>query len=234
MDLRQTPKAIDGTPISLPCLFPAGVYLYIAGAGDDATNGRGAGQEFNASRATQGESVVEWAFNDLVYLAGGGASFVGAELGDWASLETVAPATAVTPNGSNTGNCNVVDGVIVPAAGNGAYDVDLATAVPVPAITDDGYNGYWEWDYPVVGKGTISVGAPGTAHFHLIAAEVKLVRFANKLQLLGGGDLDMTLPAVEPKAMLPHWKGRLTLHNHTGHAGLQVVWFLHTARVATL
>lgn len=240
MDLRQTPRAIDGTPFSAPCLFPSGVYLYIAGAGDDPDGDRGAGQEFTANRSEIGNTTVEWSFNDLVYLAGGGASYVNAELGDWATLEVYAPATAVTPNGGGTGNCNLVDpGVgaailIVPAAGNGAYDVDLDAAVPVPAQTAEGYNGYWEWDYSLVGRGTISLGNPGTAHFHLLAIEKTLVRFANKLQFLGGGDLDMTLPAVEPKAQLPHWKGRITLHNHNGHANLQTTWFLHTARVLTL
>jgi hypothetical protein len=64
------------------------------------------------------------------------------------------PATTTTPNTGNTGNCNLVDtgmgfNIIIPAAGDGAYDVDLETAVPVP----DGYSsstrtgaGYWDVD----------------------------------------------------------------------------------------
>jgi len=234
MDLRQNPRAIDGTPFSAPCLFPSGVYLYIAGVGDHATNGRGAGQVFRASRDTDGDTTVDWQFNDLVYLAGGGAMFTGGTLGDYANLEVVAPATSVTPNQGNTGNCNVTDGVITPAVGNGAYDVDLSTATPVPAVTASGYNGYWEWDWPLTGKGTISVGVPGSAHFHLIAAEVGLVRYAAKLPLLGSGDIDLTLPAVEPKTQLPHWKGRLKLHNEGGSHTVQIGWFLMTARVVTL
>jgi hypothetical protein len=234
MDLRQSPRAVDGTPFTAPCLFPAGVYLYIAGAGDDAVQGRGEGQLFNASRDTAGETTIEWQFNDLVYMAGGGALFADAVLGDWASLWVTAPATAVTPNGGGTGNCNVVNGVIVPAAGDGAYDVDLSTAVPVPAQTAEGYNGYWEWDWPITGKGTISVGTPGEAHFHLIAAEVPLVRYAAKLPLLGTSDLDLTLPAVEPKVQLPQWKGQLKLHNEDGNHTVKIGWFLMTARAVTL
>jgi len=236
MDLGNKPKQADGSPFVSPCMFPSGVYLYLTGAGDHPTNGRGEGQEFSASRSAQGESELEWQFNDLMFLAGGGALFSGAAIGDWASLLVVAPATAITPNGGGTGNCNLINppGILVPAAGDGAYDVDLDTAVPVPAITESGNNGYWEWDYPLVGRGTVSVGEAGKAHFHLVPAEVPLVRYACKIPILGEGQVSLTVPAVEPKAQLPHWKGKLRLHNHDGAHEVTFSFYLTTARAVTV
>lgn len=230
------PLSPDGSPFTAPCIFPAGVYLYFAGAGDDVANGkRGEGTAFVASKDASGDATVEWQFCDLVLMAGGSATVAGAELGDYASLEVIAPATAVVPNGTNTGNCNVVSGVIVPAAGDGAYDVDLDEAVPVPALQADGsYAGYWDWSKPLVGKGEITASeTPGSAHWHLIAAELTLTRYANRLALLGSGELEFTIPAIEPKAQLPQWKGRLTLHNG-GHVGLKLAFILMMGRALTV
>jgi hypothetical protein len=230
------PHQADGSPFVSPCMFASGVYLYITGAGDDAVNGRGEGTQFKISRDTAGEGTLEWQYNDAVFMAGGGAAFVDGVLGDWVDLEVVAPATVVTPNVGNTGNCNVVNTVvIVPAAGDGAYDVDLDTAVLVPALTTEGvYNGYWDWNDALIGRGTISAGDPGSAHWHLLTAEQKLIRYANKLPLLGSGDLNLTLPAVEPKIQLPHWKGRVTLHNEGGSHTVKLAFFLMSARVLTV
>lgn len=239
-NLSLVPKGSDGTPANLPCLFPTGVYLYLAGAGDGETE-RGAGGPFALSSDTAGDSTLEWSYLDWVLIAGGGLSFSGAAIGDYATMEIYAPATAVTPSGGGTGNCNLVDpGVgaailIVPAAGNGAYDVDLSDCSPVPAWnTVTGVcSGFFEWDKPNTGKGTISVGTPQAAHFNLFAVNIPLIRFANKLPLLGEGVLDFNIPAVEPKVIMPHWKGKVTMHN-SGHTGLRGAWYMTTARMQTV
>jgi hypothetical protein len=126
------------------------------------------------------------------------------------------------------GNCNVVNGVIVPANGDGAYDVELSTANPVLTPLKDGY---WEWDFPPMGKGTVTMGEPGKSQAHLIAAPVTLIRFVNRVQLFDGR-MDFTIPAVEPKIVLPHWKGKVTIHN-SGHTGLKVCWYFTVARIRT-
>jgi len=235
-----TPKGTDGTPATLPCLFPTGVYLYLAGSGDSDV-ARGAGTPFALSSDAVGDTTLEWSYLDWVLIAGGGMSFKGAEAGDYATMEVYAPATPVVPNAGGTGNCNLVDpGVgaailIVPAAGNGAFDVDLAAAVPVPAwnpVTGV-CSGFFEWDKPNTGKGTISIGVPQASHFNLFAIDIPLIRFANKLPLLGEGVLDFNIPAVEPKVIMPHWKGKVTLHN-SGHAGLHGAWYMTTARMQTV
>jgi len=236
MDLRQQPTTSDGKQIMLPNLFPGGVTLYYAGSGDHATNGRGEGTLFQKGSTAQEDATVEWQFNDWVYVAGADVVYSGAVLGDWLTLEVFAPATSVAVNESNEGDCNVVDGVIVPAAGNGGYDVTLATAVPVPAFVEesDSPTGYWDWDEPNEGKGTITASAtPGSARWHLIAANLYLARFACKKPMLGTTFENIVVPAIKPKKILPQWKWKLTMHNSTTKS-LDLGWTLVTARSTTL
>jgi hypothetical protein len=225
--------ASDGSPFVTPCIFPAGVYLYFTSAGDGTQ--RGNGQAFLASSDTAGDTVVEWSFCDVVLLAGASANFAGAEHGDYATLEVFAPATSVVANGTNTGNCNVVSGVIVPAANDGAYDVDLSAAVPVPAQTSPTtYNGYWDMSAPLIGRPVVTPSAtPGSARWHLLTVEQVLVRYANRLQILGSHYVNFSIPAIEPKSKIPQWKGRLTMHN-SGHTGLKLSWTVILGRALTV
>jgi hypothetical protein len=228
------PAQSDGSPFFAPCIFPTGVYLYATGAGDGTTRGNGTLMTLQLN--TVGEASTTWGYQDLMLVAGGGALFAGAEFGDWVSLEIYAPATQITPNASNTGNCNVISEMIIPAQGNGAYDVDLSTANPVPAIQPDGsYNGYWNWDYVWIGNGNITVGNPGSAHFYLLIVDMTLIRFVNKFPLLGNsGKIDLVIPAIEPKPILPHWKSKMTIHNDSGHTGLQVAAYMIKGRAITV
>lgn len=209
------PKTADGKPIYLPNIFPGPVSLYYAGSADHPTNGRGEGALFLLDSSTTETAELEFSFNDWVYLAGGYLRWQNAVAGDHVSMRLVAPATPVTPAASNDGNCNVVSGVIVPAAGNGAYNVDLSQAVPVPALAvatgdDEGpSNGYWDWDEPQTGKGTVTASStPGAAKWHLIAAQITLARFVSKMAILGTSSFDATIPAIKPKKILP--TGRCT------------------------
>jgi len=236
------PKTSDGKQIFLPCMFPPGVYMYYAGCADDPVNGRGAGVEFALSRDTAGEATLDFSFNDWVYLTGGDGSSQDAELGDWITFECYAPASVVTPNQGNTGNCNLVDvpgtggtlHVIVPAAGDGTHDVDLATAVPVPAGKPEEKTGFWEWSWPDEGRGEIAPGTPQESPFNLYDFQITLNRQLSKYQLLGSRVFELTIPAVNPSALLPHWKGKCILHNSSGHSGLKVVWTVVCARYKTV
>lgn len=224
----QGPTQTDGSPYVSPCMFPSGVYLYITGAGDGA--GLGDGAAFSLESEAAGDTTKEFSFADWVLMAGGASFTKGAVIGDWASFEVYCPATPVTPNGSNIGNCNVVTGIIVPAAGNGAYDVDLVAANPILTPAKDGY---WEWSFPDTGKGTVTAGSPGKAGAHLLAVDQSIIRFANRIPLLDEGERNFTIPAIEPKVMLPHWKGKVTLYN-AGHTGLKMAWHLLLARRRTV
>lgn len=232
----NAPKTSDGKLIFLPNLFPGGVTLYLCGAGD-GVNGRGEGQEFSVGSDEAGESEVEFSFSDSIYFAGGTISWVGGEIGDHISLLAYAPATPVVANGSGAGNCSVMgSGVIVPAAGDGSHDVDLSTAVPIPAYDDDGNrSGQWDWSDPWTGAGSIvpAANGPGTGNCNLIAAQFTLARFAAKMPLLGNGSMNLQLPAIKPKLMWPQWKFKAVLTN-SGHAGLKCAWMIVAARYATV
>jgi hypothetical protein len=235
-----TPRTSDGKPILMPNIFPGPVTLYYAGAGDVPGGARGAGDLFIIQSTQVEDKTLDFGFNDWVYAAGGYIRWSNAVPGDYISLQLFAPATPVTQAGNNDGNCNVVNGVIIPAAGNGAYNVDLTQAVPVPAFgtatQDDELptNGYWDWDAPQTGKGNITASAtPGTANWHLIAAQVDLARFVNRFPLTGTSGVDITVPAIKPKKILPHWKFRATLHNSTAKS-MDLCWFIMAARVKTI
>jgi hypothetical protein len=237
----DSPKTSDGKLIHLPCLFPPGVYMYYAGCADDPVLGRGQGVEFRLASEAAGDSTLEFSFNDWVYLAGGDGMCQGAELGDWITFECYAPATPVTANPGGTGNCNLVEvpntggalHVIVPASGNGTHDVDLAAATPVPAGKPGEKTGYWDWGWPDEGRGTITPGAPGASEFNLYDFPITLNRQLPKYQLLGSRTFELTIPAVNPSGLLPHWKNKAILHN-SGHSGLKVVWTLVAARYKTV
>lgn len=234
-----TPRTSDGKPVFLPNIFPGPVLLYYAGSADHATNGRGAGDLFWISSTQAEDKTQEFQFNDWVYLAGGFLRFAGAVCGDWVSMKLYAPATPVTP-ASGDGNCNIVSGILVPAAGNGAYNVDLTQAVPVPAQAastgdnEGSANGYWDWDEPQTGKGTVTASAtPGAAKWHLVPAQIDLARFVSKMGLSGDGSMNTTIPAIKPKKILPHWKIQVLLHNSTAKS-LDLTWTLVMARVKTV
>jgi hypothetical protein len=239
---RPAPATHDGKPIFLPNLFPGGVYLYITGAGDGA-NTYGDGNLCQISSDAAGTTTAETQFKDWVYIAGGGIMFTGGVLGDHISLELYAPATPVTVNSNGTGNCNLVEVVpssglhiILPSAGAGTHDVDLAQAAPVPAAdeVDGGLgHGYFNWSAPDQGKGTLTPNTQAQGIYNLYTFPISLVRFTNKFPLLGDHFVDITVPAVKPKKILPQWKCRVTVVN-SGHTGLRVAWYFMTARTKTV
>jgi hypothetical protein len=237
--LEPQPRTSDGKPIFLPNLFPGGVTLYITGAGDGAGYGNGA--LLQVSRNPSGIAILEFGFNDWLYLAGGLCQWKDAVLGDYLSLEAYAPATTVTPNGSGTGNCTLVDPgigapvLIVPSAGNGSHDVDLNTAGLIPAYDEDtgDANGYWDWSEPDTGKGTVTPGTVGSK-WHLFSIPLDLARFVNRFPILGSGSLDITVSAIKPKKILPQWKFRFLLCNASGEHTVQAVASLVTARMKTI
>jgi hypothetical protein len=236
-----SPSTSEGRPVFQPSSFPGGVYLYIPGAGDSRTLGRGKGQTFGLESDVAGDSSIEFQFNDWVYASGGGLVYEGGRFGDYADFMFVAPATPVVPNAGGTGNVRLVPPqagypsiLIVPSPGTGTHDADLSQACPVPAIDpNDNGIGYWDWSEPSTGLGTVSYSpTPGAARWFLFAVEMPLVKFVNRMPLLGDKALDFNVPPIKSKKMLPQWKGRVTLHN-IGHTGLKAAFWLYTARAVT-
>lgn len=237
----DTPKTSDDRPVFNPNIFPNGVTLQLLGCADSSTV-RGAGEEFVLTRSTVGDETKSFHFGDVLYLAGGQVSWSGADLGDNVTMGLAAPATAVTVNGSSTGNCNLVPlagggNMIVPAAGDGSHDVDLAVAVPVPAWDDEEGGeptGWWDCTEPTTGRGVITPSAvPGAGKWYLFDVEIPLARFVSKLQLLGAGVMDVAIPNIKTKKILPQWRFDVVLHNASG-VTVKVTWLVVASRKATV
>jgi hypothetical protein len=226
------PRTSDGKPIYATDMFPIGYYLYVTGAGDDSSVGDG--PEFYVESEAEGNSYVEWYYQDQYRLAGGDFVWENGVLGDWVSYEVIAEATSVTLNESNTGNCVLVDSplgedtLIVPVANNGTHDVDLEDCVPVPSSE---HTGYWQWSNAPIGIGDVSTTS-GNGDYHLLTVGVTLSRFVNKLVMLGSGKRDIDVSNISPKVVLPHWKHKVTIHN-SGHTGLKATWSFYGARART-
>jgi hypothetical protein len=225
------PKTPDGKLQVSPDIFPGGVSLYVVGAGDSGGT-VGSGNAFQSTSESGGDTVVEFGFRDWVYMAGGGLMCSGALLGDYICYDLYAPANPAVAAPSNDGNCNKVDlgggfNMIVPAAGDGAFNIDFSAAVPVPAENNDGY---WDWSEPDSGLGAVSPSMPAHGKYNIFEPQLPLGTFVKKLPLLGTQTVDITIPALKPKKVLPHWKHKITITN-SGHTGLKVAWYLMTARV---
>jgi hypothetical protein len=223
--------------------FPGNVFYYVTGAGDDVST-RGNGEPFSIrveGTDPSDPTPTEFDFMDFVYVAGGAIIWANAVLGDWITLEMRIPATpAPTANVEGLGNCNKVPigggaNLLIPAAGNGGFDLDLATAIPVPAANEETgtQTGFWDWSSPDVGKGVVSPGQAGLAAWNLLDVSPAPIRFMNRFHMLGAGRVDVD-PPIKPKKILPHWLFRVTVHSAGRATGtLDVVWSLKTGRVRT-
>lgn len=230
------PRNYDGRPIIQPVTLGSGQWHYWHSVGDDGSTLAG-GQRFGSSRDTTGENTVHWSYRDPVWVAGGTLKYLNADLGDWVTLTIYAPATPVVPNPTNTGNCHVVYGVIVPAAGGntGEYDVDLATAIPVPTSDFEPYSGYWDYTLPaqMMGRGVITPGTPGHAKYHLCAGRVSLDGFVREEMLLGDGESFYEPQNINVSLCLPGWEFECIIHNESGDHNLKVIWRVLVSRYWT-
>jgi hypothetical protein len=155
----DSPREQDKKPVMVNSPATEGTFTWLTSRGDDLNptppaSGRGEGTQLMLSFTEPDIKEVEAQFCEPVELHDGHISWRPA--GDWGfedswSISVRMPATVATENQGNTGNCNLVPtglgfNIIVPAAGDGAYDIDFNQAVPIP----DGYNsktgtgaGYW-------------------------------------------------------------------------------------------
>jgi hypothetical protein len=158
-----------------------GFKTYFTGAGDNLSTGeRGTGQAIKMAFTGAGIQSIDVQFSAPAEVHDG--EIVWSPVSNWGfddtfSVSAVLPATTATANNGNTGNANKVAtglgfNLIVPAAGNGAWDVNLGTAVPVPSDVinvDTGaqtHQGYWDTNYYT---GVITPGVnPGSSGFNLL------------------------------------------------------------------
>jgi hypothetical protein len=151
-------------------------------------------------------------------------------------MEVSAPASAVkAPLVENQGNCNLVAtglgfNMIVPAAGNGAYDLDVTIPIPAANPETDHAEGYWNHSDPWIGKGTMSAGVPGHAPFNLFDTSMELAHLCRISCLRDSAERDVLVENIRPKWIYPEWNLVVTLHNADANKTLSVAWDLMIAR----
>lgn len=132
----------DGKQVIVPTPAPAGSFTWYTSHGDQLDplargGGPGAHITFNASET--GTDNIEIQFAEAVYIHDGEINWNSPEDFDGTDSFSVyvkfcESSGSLTPNPGGTGNCTLIDGyLIVPAGGAGDYDVDLATACPIPS-----------------------------------------------------------------------------------------------------
>jgi hypothetical protein len=129
-------------------------------------------------------------------------------------------ATEVVENLGGTGNCNVVDGyIVVPAAGDGAYDVDLSAAVPVPADGD----GCWDYDFF---SDTLAVsGEIGSASWHLLLVPVDAF-FMRSMPIPFDPHGVFDFDAYKAERLSPRWALRLAVSKASSGPGTLAGWLV--------
>jgi len=225
------PRSSDGRLNTLPTLFPSTVQMTIIGAGDDPTLGNGKGTPFyyTSDDGYTTTTTITWQHNDYLYLAGGQISYSGAIIGDMIDYFINAPATTVTTV-SGTGNVNLTgpgNVLIIPGA-NTNSSVNLATAVPVPNLTG---TGFWDWANAAngIGYGTITANPGRQGWYDLYTIPIPLSHPVTSLQMFGNRSLDLVIPALIPRKVLPQWQHEVIVTN-SGHTGLDIGWILTIAR----
>jgi hypothetical protein len=233
--------AADGKPFVLPNIFPGEVILNFTGCSDALSPPARFGGDLIAVQKTgQGNESFSIDLLDGVFLAGGHVEWDGGSWGSTVDMELLAGASTVkAPASPGTGNCNLVPtglgfNIILPAAGDGQYDLD--TVIPVPATDDesDEPNGYWSYSDPWLGKGTVSPGVPGKSKFNLFDIPLTLANFAKLSLFRDSGARDLIAPAIKPKWILPQWKLTLTVYNADANKTLRVSCDLLIARRRTV
>jgi len=234
---NPAPIAADGKPFVLPNSFPGEVLLNFAGVSDKLSPAeRFGGDLFGLTQAGQGTQTFTIDLLDGIFLAGGHIDWDGGSYGSSIYMELTAPAsTTKAPATANQGNCNLVPiggglHIIVPAAGNGAYDLDVA--IPIPATNDETneQTGYWTYSEPWVGKGSTTPGVPQHSKYNLYDFPLELAHFTKLHLMLDTGQRDMVAPAIKPKWILPEWKMKVAVTNADANKTLRVVWDLLIAR----
>lgn len=222
----DAPEEDDGKPVVVMTPGPRAYRTFFSGSGDDPSptppeSGRGSGPtiglDIPSTDTFPKDYFVEWGYNEPVYVHDGQLCWNPAvEFGrqDHFSLSVKGLATVTTPNGTTTGNCNLVAAggynVIVPAAGDGTHDVVLADAVPVP--TGLATNGYWDVDKRT-GDVTPSL-TPGAAKWLLldIAFQSYFLRRVPLLHSLGLFDIDTYMA----EWISVKWTWRMDVHKEAG------------------
>ena len=234
----QTPREIDGKPIVVITPGTVGWLTWFHGAGDQLSPLiRGGGQALELSFTATGLETVEWSYAEPIELHDGQMQMEGTwSVQDRLDFIVRLPATIATVNGTNTGNANrvAIGGglyMYIPASGDGGYDIDLATAVPVPSRPIP--TGYWNVEYDT---GEVSASpTPGQAKYNLFSFEAK--SYLMRRVPLGPGTKVLDVDVYRTDMIHPKWFLRVEITKAV-HTALQTerwaAWLLAFRRFTAL
>jgi len=232
------PKGPDGKQIVTISPSSEGLNTWFHGAGDiTGSIERSGGQKYLITfTAIEIGTTKEVSINysEPIEIHDGQAIFTPAaswDVIDYAELYVEIPATPIVSNLSGTGNCNLfpVPGgnLILPANGNGGYNVDLTKAVPVNSSDQ---TGYWDTDYFT--GGVTSSATPGKAEYNLLDFQVPNQYFAVKMPLgQGHGLLDVDV--YKTQWIHQNYKFHFVVRKDSPGAGKIAIWLLGFRRFIT-
>lgn len=241
----DAPSERDKKPVVVISPATEGWLTWVTGAGDKippdpGTTGRGEGPRikiaFDGTEPQGTEKSIDIVFSEPIEVHDGQVSWSQvASFGfdDRFSLSAIIQATPSTPNAGGTGNANKIEispgtgmHVYVPAPGNGAWDIDMAVANPVPDKTK---SAFWDVNYE---SGEVSASSsPGAAEWNLFdfdAPPISLIKSVGMGNPMGIFDIDV----YKTEYIHPSWIVRFSVTKETP-AACQIGGWLFTFREYT-
>lgn len=233
----EEPHAADGKLYVSPDMWPLGTITNFTGAADDVANGV-VGTDLLSIESTAAEDKAKTIqFIEPSYIAGGHVQYKGAVLGDHVSFKTVVPGTVGTEVGPGQGAYAKVSiggglNIFAPYPGGG-WDLNLTEKenanvnfTKVRPVPSPGSEGFFDWN-PETGAVTLNAAQKGG--YNLIDGAVTINEFVTKVPIIGEDHFPLTVPAVRPVRLLPHWTFVVTLHNATAKT-LQIAAVLYRGK----
>jgi hypothetical protein len=233
IDLRKSPREPDGKTVVVVSPSTEGHMTWVVGAGDDLTptppaSGRGEGPLLDLTFTQAETQTIDMEFVEPVELHDGQMWYTPTGAGNWENGDTfsfsaIMPKTdaVATPGAGNVTLVEVAPGagvyVMIPSADStGSHDIDLAQAVPVPALDSAGNpNGYWDVD--LTDSTVTPAKCPGKAEWNLFDVQIESF-FLKRIPMgnpLGTFDIDV----YKAEWISDRWKLRLSVTRVTTGAG---------------
>lgn len=195
---------------------------YYTSAGDDPTLGRGKGEVLRVILAGEDSGSKDLSFNEPTWIHDGELSWypVGNfDHGDSFSVSIIIGANVPVVNPGGTGNCNLVEIIpssgqhaIIPAAGDGTHDIDLATLIPAPSTNKQGF-----FDVDMETGDVSFSSSPGSADFS--AYDFAVQTFFVPKWLMGNPLGVFEVDAYQAEWVSERWKIRIEVDKQSPAAG---------------
>ena len=216
----------DGKLIVLPDIFNLGTYMNVSGVADHIANGtRFGGSDLTITCVAQGEATaLDFQLMELIGMIGARGIYTNATFGDWIGLEVFAPAQPSGVITENVGAGAYEKIVIIPDYLNkfkpkvsGDWDLDITSklnanvgftkAVIVPSADKIGH-----FDYNKISN-ILTINTLGHGKYDIYDASIPLGKLGVKIWIVGEDQIYMSVPAVRPRDILPHWQFKLRAYD---------------------